>query len=466
MNFIINEEAFRKQYRVGDKGLTHIVQKSILLDPYNTNYGKTEKEQVSKFKCSIGEFCRLVYNKKLDVENSIDIDKIVGMVECTYEDKESLKLIIKEMFFDKNDNIQIFHPKLFNYTITTGNFNRYLAQFLYDVLLEGNKEYVDKIRKCFEYKPGNVMEILILNNLPELENIECRDKKYKNICPSVSKLFRDDLDFLLTDYELFMKEFENLINYYYFFYISQFAIKMSKMFDADRHSIEEIYFNLDWESVSKTRESYIKGWKMLDSNLKPLFSNINTLEILNINNIEDGVDYIDMNNIIESFDDNERNIFYQSLKNIKDIYIKNVSGINWSEYKKSNQYDDSLKDEMYDLFKCIDYQFMTSPKSGRYKLYRAYKTYFEDFCKIDYLKRRGSLGYTLNINQEKLLFITKLSMKNKEKIKLKDLFEEYKKRGIYFDRDSQSKIIDLFEKLNIIEKKSDSGDAQYVRSIL
>ena len=54
----------------------------------------------------------------------------------------------------------------------------------------------------------------------------------------------------------------------------------------------------------------------------------------------------------------------------------------------------------------------------------------------------------------------------KDKIKLKDLFEEYKRRGIYFDRDSQSKIVDLFEKLNIIEKKSDSGDAQYVRSIL
>ncbi|HBL5328060.1 TPA: DNA phosphorothioation-dependent restriction protein DptG, partial [Clostridioides difficile] len=36
----------------------------------------------------------------------------------------------------------------------------------------------------------------------------------------------------------------------------------------------------------------------------------------------------------------------------------------------------------------------------------------------------------------------------------------------YFDRDSQSKVVELFEKLNIIEKKSDSGDAQYVRSIL
>ncbi|WP_010250378.1 DNA phosphorothioation-dependent restriction protein DptG, partial [Acetivibrio cellulolyticus] len=33
-------------------------------------------------------------------------------------------------------------------------------------------------------------------------------------------------------------------------------------------------------------------------------------------------------------------------------------------------------------------------------------------------------------------------------------------------RDSKYKIIEIYEKLNILEKKSDSGDAQYVKSIL
>ncbi|KAB7651332.1 DNA phosphorothioation-dependent restriction protein DptG, partial [Bacillus sp. B2-WWTP-C-10-Post-4] len=37
--------------------------------------------------------------------------------------------------------------------------------------------------------------------------------------------------------------------------------------------------------------------------------------------------------------------------------------------------------------------------------------------------------------------------------------------GIYFDRDSRKIIIGLYEKLNILEKKSDSGDAQYVKYI-
>lgn len=115
------------------------------------------------------------------------------------------------------------------------------------------------------------------------------------------------------------------------------------------------------------------------------------------------------------------------------------------------------------MFNRIDYQFS---KSQRKKPSKDYTKWFQEYCKLNFLKRRGSIGYTLNITQDKLLFITKICMKHKDKMKLKDLFYEYEKRGIYFDRDSQIKIVELFDKLNIIEKKSDSGDAQYVRSIL
>ena len=40
------------------------------------------------------------------------------------------------------------------------------------------------------------------------------------------------------------------------------------------------------------------------------------------------------------------------------------------------------------------------------------------------------------------------------------------KRGIYLDKQSQESIVEFYEKLNLIEKKSDSGDAQYVKGIL
>lgn len=61
--------------------------------------------------------------------------------------------------------------------------------------------------------------------------------------------------------------------------------------------------------------------------------------------------------------------------------------------------------------------------------------------------------------------ITAICIKE-DKITLKDLFKEYERRGLFLDSYSQVEVIDLLGKLNLIDKKSDSGDAQYVKSIL
>ena len=64
-----------------------------------------------------------------------------------------------------------------------------------------------------------------------------------------------------------------------------------------------------------------------------------------------------------------------------------------------------------------------------------------------------------------LLVITTLCVKDK-KIKLNQLFKEYERRGLFFDRYSKNEIVKLLNELNLIDKKSDSGDAQYVKPIL
>ena len=71
----------------------------------------------------------------------------------------------------------------------------------------------------------------------------------------------------------------------------------------------------------------------------------------------------------------------------------------------------------------------------------------------------------LNISQDLLLLLTALSLKNERK-SLKQVFIELELRGLYFDRYSREEIVKLFDKLNLLDKKSDSGDAQYVKPIL
>jgi DNA phosphorothioation-dependent restriction protein DptG len=474
VEFIIDIDKFRSDFSLpkeneNKKGITHRTAKNIGILPYTTKYENKHKEFIEGFKACIGEFCRSIYQKKLknDDVNINDIDNIIKGVDVEPEDKIALKSIIKELFFDEKGNIYTFHPLLLNYIdIKKGDYNDALASFLYDVLLnDKDNNVVDKIVECFRYRPENVMELLLLENLPQLQEDKNSSKsKYKNCAQNVSSMFKEDLSFMLDNPEFFIEDFEKLLKYYYFFYVSQLSLKLSKFFDYSPYEQEELYFNLDWETASKSRTSYLKGWKMLESNLKPLFSHANTLEILNSNKQDIAYDYYDIKQIISSYDESKKYEVKNNLSKVLNLYKENITDVVWDELNLTRKYDDDIQSTIYELFRTIDYQFNKS--NSRKKPYELYKRWFEEFCKINFLRRRGSLGYTLNITQEYILFITKISIKDKERIKLKELFEEYKKRGLYFDRDSQSKIGELFEKLNLIEKKSDSGDAQYVRSIL
>ena len=72
----------------------------------------------------------------------------------------------------------------------------------------------------------------------------------------------------------------------------------------------------------------------------------------------------------------------------------------------------------------------------------------------------------LNISEERLIFLTKICVKDQELIRLKDVFVEFERRGVFLDSNSKEQVAQYFEKLNLIEKKSDSGDAKYVKRIL
>ena len=51
-------------------------------------------------------------------------------------------------------------------------------------------------------------------------------------------------------------------------------------------------------------------------------------------------------------------------------------------------------------------------------------------------------------------------------MRLVDVFNEFEARGIFLDDISKDQVAEYYEKLNLIEKKSDSGDAKYVKRIL
>lgn len=89
-----------------------------------------------------------------------------------------------------------------------------------------------------------------------------------------------------------------------------------------------------------------------------------------------------------------------------------------------------------------------------------------EFCKYRWVKNRKKSGLVLNLTERDIIFLTKVSLRDEEKIRLNDLYKEYEFRGIYLDNSSKEYLQEFFTKLNLIDKKSDSGDAQYVKRIL
>ena len=95
-----------------------------------------------------------------------------------------------------------------------------------------------------------------------------------------------------------------------------------------------------------------------------------------------------------------------------------------------------------------------------------YKKFIE-FVQKNFGKWRGSYGYTVGLTEEDIIMFTQLVLfQHDGRIQLAKLFEEFKQRGLLFDRESTKMIIDLYERMNSLEKRSDSGDAQYVKYIL
>ena len=71
----------------------------------------------------------------------------------------------------------------------------------------------------------------------------------------------------------------------------------------------------------------------------------------------------------------------------------------------------------------------------------------------------------LNLDDEMLFFLMAMISKG-TRMKLEDLYEGFGNYDVAFDFDTQAAIENYLLKLNLLERKSDSGEAQYVKIVL
>ncbi|ASZ16051.1 MULTISPECIES: DNA phosphorothioation-dependent restriction protein DptG [Bacillus cereus group] len=441
-------------------GLKHTINKKAPLLPFSTR--GTERAKFAKgFQGVLGEFTRLVSGNKLKMEVNLEelIGEISKSVDVSKQDKSQFEQILRTFLQDSDNTIKIFHLHLFQYLPLSDKADKKgeqdIARFLLDVLL-GEKETVEEI--FGKSDSTDLMSRLVLKQLNHLESDEKERRPYINQIPFISKLFKEDFQFLAEHKDYFRTHYHLFLSYYYFLYITQLTLKLSQVGKANFSENNEVYFTLDWESTSKNRKGYTHGYQMIKDTGRHLLLHINCLEHLNfLMGVEKAGGYPELKETYEQLSDEDKKVFLEMLCDWVMEYRRHL-GLGAYEGNLELEYDTLVQS----LFRSIEEAYEKDTMQGpRHR----YSLSIEEVGKKYFLKTRGSLGYMLNISQDMLLLLTALSLK-KERKPLKQVFIDLEARGLFFDRYSKEEIVQLFDKLNLIDKKSDSGDAQYVKPIL
>lgn len=442
--------------------LTHTHCQRIKLFPYKAS-GKNQAPIVIDMDEVVCSFFKEVSGKKRE---TIKFDELINRLKQSISiddsDIEQFEDMIRDVYFDK-DIFVANSASLYQYQSNTINKSvENIAKFLCSVFgIEADDE--ERIHNALDGCVTNVLERMLITSL-EKDGVSKDDDKveYYIIIRDIGRKFKEDLFFMLEEGMTSIEELACLFALYYFNYVSQCCITLDNYCSGTREQDHQLYFAVDWERVSKNRMCCIQGWNKLSESINHMFSHAITLEILN--NSVDGIarDYISFGKMALENSEIDESISNE-IKEAEKTYCEYIG-----DYKKFDEIPEfaggtRTESSIRHLEKCIEDQFLGTERKRANEFYNEK---FEEFCKGRWIKNRKKSGLVLNLTERDLILITKICIGKRDKVRLNSLFEEYEKRGIFLDATSREYVQDFFTKLNLIDKKSDSGDAQYVKRIL
>lgn len=494
---ILDKNDGLKSYFLRDKAgepkqIKHALSGRVLLFPFTTKISaglaNKLKPDFRHFDGFIGHSYRAILGKKIpsslgkqdEYKKNLQEELLKGILEKTDHGKDlllrnKLRAIVKNLFFEE-DSLVRYGTKAFWYmdwgVPNSGLKN--IAEFIVSVF------FTDKVRKAFSERSSSsehVLYRLINESLPQLEESTSNLKSYHILMPEVVEQFEDDFLWLAKDEKLLLKNIDRFFQFYFFIYISKSAFYLSDFFDGEKKDKYKLFFVLEQESYSNTRVASKGNWRLLESRISGLFSHAICLDWLNyLPSLNTEVDYKMLKEHYRTLSaqsqeqlllgiDTLIEVYKEYIPKSDNIWVEKKGWDGFESYLEKHQikYDEqTLEAKVRTLWHAIRYQFLNS---GRKNKEEGYYKWFEAFCQAVFLKNRGRAGRSLNLTNDMLLFLTQLCMGDQPKIRLNHLWKQLELRGVFFDNQSKEAVTAFFEKINLLEKKSDSGDAQYVKSI-
>lgn len=390
---------------------------------------------------------------KLKEETEID----PGYDELFYE-------TVKQLFFYPDQTIRPLNLQFLEKIPCKEKSEQKVAEYLVDVL--GDKEKLkENLQLANEnsFKKSNVFERIVIKKISSKPNPLEKEIPYFRIVNSLQKFFEEDFEYVLESPQRSREYLVELLEFYFFSYTSQTCMQLDRFLDGDREQNIPLYFCLEWEKTSQSRQCFTEGWQRLQRSIEKIFVHAVVLELLNQTEPDsEPVDYICIAELLRESPEHDE-VMASQIDEITNCYRNSITDCPvMNELSKKTSEQGKTADAIRYLFESVKIQFENTVRN---RAYSSYKAKFESYCH-KYLKSRGRSGLMLNLSEETLIFLTKMCVKNREQMRLKDVFEGLEDRGVFLDNISKEQVTNYYEKLNLIEKKSDSGDSKYVKRIL
>lgn len=463
MRYEVNAETFKATFAVDGRKLTHHSGKRFKIFPFNTTQQSTSPA-VENLDQLIGYYLSLVEGitpKAVSIDDLIDSLKTETEIEPGSE--ALFQEAVSQLFFE-NGQLRALNLKLREYKPCEEQAAKRIAEYLVDVL--GDRDRLqNQVKRAMQALSArsNVLESFVISKLEAGPGKPLAEPRYERVTTALKTVFEQDFEYIL-DSEIRTRDYLlPLLEFYYFTYTAQACLQLDRLCDGDPTANRPLYFSLEWEKTSQSRLCFLEGWQRLEHALSRIFAHAITLEILNQVNGSERFGYVKLAQLAAGSPEDDQQIAAQ-IRQLSEMYRDAITDCaEMTSLKRKAMPDGETASEIRFLFDSVRMQFEMTERRARYV---SYAEKFERFCKQNFLKSRGRSGYMLNLSEEILIFLTKICVKEQELMRLKDVFSELEQRGVFLDSNSKEQVAQYFEKLNLIEKKSDSGDAKYVKRIL
>lgn len=456
--FELNFDAIKKV--IGETGYSLNRRKNTYVTPFPTRNPERANFEAG-FSPVMAAVLRVMGNESKYYErNDQAVEEIIENGKFDQEPSKAafanyLKNGMKEI---ENGNVYKFEQlKYIPFTETSKEAKGELMyfHFFYDLFIRQNIEEIQEIFSAVESQ--DLLSTIMNLTMVEQANFD-EPAQYKQLFPFMQKQFVEDLRVLATNPTFLITNLEEFFVQYCYFALTQMIVQTNRYTKFNAEKPFPVVLFLNTESTQKWRDGYRYGYKLLKEEFRYFYAHEHVLNILGANTFADNGNwfYHDYATFFKEQGPEAEQQFVQSIYQwIEEVMAVRIDDVTPIPYKHQ-----TLEEAFRDLVELVRLQVKD-------EVYSRYTKAFDMFLRRFYRKNGGSLGSLLAVSPKQLLTMIAVCVGPKNsRLELNYLWAELEKRGVFLDDQTKEEVVHLLDQLNYLDKKSDSGDAQYVKAIL